>query len=119
MFCSTDGSVAMFRVICSCFSVNCSALRRTTARSRDIASSRCTSSGEVVPAVGAGAGGDVVVEIDDNLTSEEVQFLTISIASPRWDSHADDPPTPITAAMKQAARVRRVRLPIDGRSLAN
>ena len=56
IWCSAVCSDAMLRAICSCFSVSSSTLRRTTARSRGIASSCRTNSGEVAAAAGAGAG---------------------------------------------------------------
>jgi hypothetical protein len=113
MSCSADRSVAMLRAICSCFSVSCSTLRFTTARSRGIASSWCANSGDVVAAAGADAGGDFIIEIDDNQPSDGVQVLTISIASSPLDSQTDDPPIPIRAATKQAATARSARPPID------
>src|SRR5262245_23285718 len=108
----------MFRAICSCLSVRCSMPRRTTARSPGIASSLCTNSEDVAPTAGIGAGEYFVVEIEDNEPSDGVQVLKINLAPSLWDSQTDEPPTPISAPMKQAATARSARLAIDELPLA-
>src|SRR5262245_64272678 len=115
---SAGRSAAMFRAIRSCFSVSCSTPRRTTARSRGIASSCCTNSGAVAATAGNGAGGYFVDDIEDNEPSDGVQFLKIFLAPSLCDSQADEPPTPIRAPMKQAATARSARLAMDELPLA-
>src|SRR5262245_53592437 len=102
MSCSADRRSAMFWAICSFFSVSCSTPRRTTARSRGIASSLCTNSEDVAPTAGIGAREYFVVEIEDDEPSDGVQVLKISLAPSLRDSQTDEPPTPIRAPMKQA-----------------
>src|SRR5262245_62396789 len=78
MSCSIACSVATFWSTCPCLAVSCSTLRRTTARSRAIGSSCCTTSREFAGAVGQFAG-----KSDSNQPSDGTQVLTVSRASDR------------------------------------
>ena len=71
------------------------------------ASSGRANSGEVEAATAA--GGDFVVDIDNNQSSDKAQRLTISLASSRWECQANVAPTAISAAMKKRARLRDLR----------
>src|SRR6266478_9341904 len=106
-------SVAMFRAICSCWAASCSTLRRTTSRLDAKGSSCCTGSGAV-----AATAGDFVVETENNQPSNGARATTMSLAASPWDCHASVAPIPMRTAIKNGARVRNIRLPIDGRSLA-
>src|SRR5262249_50224574 len=113
MSCSADRSVAMLRAICSCFSVSCSTLRFTTARSRGIASSWCANSGDVVAAAGVDAGGDFILEIDDKQPSGGVQHLPTSMASHPWNTQTNHPQIPTRPQTKKPPRAGSAPPPID------
>src|SRR5712664_1955552 len=110
---STACSVAMFWAICSCLAASCSTLRRTTSRLDARGSSCCTRSGAV-----AAMAGDFVVETDNNRPSDGAWATTMSLAASPWDCQARVAPIPMRTAIKKPVRVRSIRLPIDGRSLA-
>src|SRR6266571_6227150 len=106
-------SVAMFWAICSCLAASCSTLRRTTSRLDAKGSSCCTGSGAV-----AATAGDFVVETDNNQPSDGARATTISLAASPWDCQASVAPIPMRTAIINRVRVRNIRLPIDGLSLA-
>src|SRR5713226_8871534 len=110
---ATACSVAMFWAICSCLAASCSTLRRTTSRLDARGSSCCAGSGAV-----AAMAGDFVVETDNNQASDGARATTMSLAASPWDCQARVAPIPMRTAIKNRVRVRNIRLPIDGRSLA-
>src|SRR6266478_3968361 len=110
---STACSVAMFWAICSCLAASCSTLRRTTSRLDAKGSSCCTGSGAV-----AATAGDSVVVTDNNQPSDGAWATTMSLAASPWDCQARVAPMPMRTSIKNRVRVRNIRLPIDGRSLA-
>jgi hypothetical protein len=56
-----------------------------------------------------GAGGDFVVDIDNNQSSDKAQRLATSFASSPWECQANVAPTAISTATKKRARLRDVR----------
>jgi hypothetical protein len=108
VFCSTPFAVATSGYICLCSAASCSAVCDAATRSGATASSGRANSGEVEAATGA--GGDFVVDIDNNQSSDKAQRrLTISFASSPWECQANVAPTAISAAIKKRARLRDVR----------
>ena len=118
MFClrsrSTACSVATSWAISSCLAASCfwsaascSRLRLTRARSSDSGLSCWPKSEEGSAMVGDGG---------NNQPSDGTQVLTISFPSSWWDCHASVAPTPIRTTKEKRARVRNIRLPIDGLS---
>src|SRR5260370_21122064 len=110
---STACSVAMFWAICSCLAASCSTLRRTAS----MLDAKGTSCGSGSGAVAATAG-DFVVETDNNQPSNAARATTMSLAASPWDCQARVAPIPMITAMKNRVRVRNIRLPIHGQSLA-
>src|SRR5712671_1292077 len=110
---STACSVAMLWAICSCLAASCSTLRRTASMLDAKGTSCCTGSGAV-----AATAGDFVVETDNNQPSNGARATTISLAASPWDCQASVAPIPMRTAIINRVRVRNIRLPIDGRSLA-
>src|SRR5713101_746194 len=106
-------SVAMFWAICSCLAASCSTLRRTTSRLDARGSSCCAESGAV-----AATAGDFVVETENNQPSNGAWATTTSLAASPLVCHASVALTPMRTAIKNRVRVRNIRLPLDGRSLA-
>jgi hypothetical protein len=107
VFCSTPFAVATSGYICLCSAAGCSAVCDVATRSGATASSGRANSGEVEAATGA--GGDFVVDIDNNQSSDKAQRLAISFASSPWECQANVAPTAISAAMKKRARLRDLR----------
>jgi len=118
--CSTACSVARLCAICSCLAASCfrspascSTLRRTRARSSATGLSCCPNSG------GASAEAANLTVGGSTQPSDGTQVLTTSFASSRKDCHASVMPTPRRSTKRKRARVRDIRLPIDGASLTN
>jgi hypothetical protein len=62
--------------------------------------------------------GDFVVETDNNQPSDGARATIMFLAALPWDCQARVAPIPMRTAIKKPVRVRSIRLPIDGRSLA-